>query len=63
MSGLEGIKVGDRFRFWSERVFGVPVAARVTRVTKTGKLYVEAYFNGVTWRTRLHPDRIVKELD
>lgn len=53
-------QVGDEFNFWSERVFGVPAYAKVTKVDrKNGKLYIKACYGGTWWKGRIHPDRIV----
>lgn len=54
------MKVGDSIKFWSNRVFGVPISAKVCRIYKNGnKVAVLAYYHGITWKTTIHPARIL----
>lgn len=57
----EQVKVGQNIKFWSNKVFGVPVVAQVKRVDKDGFLYLNAYYNGVGWNaSKVHPDRVLR---
>jgi hypothetical protein len=52
----------EKIKFWSEKVFGVPVDAVITRRWKDGTLSVKANYFGAKWSERIHPGRIVEPL-
>lgn len=54
------IKVGQKIKFWSEKVFGVPVPAKVLKVGPK-YIHVEANFYGVVWKTKIHPARVLND--
>ena len=59
-SELTDFTVGQDIRFWSERVFGVPVHATVTAIGRK-YLTVEARYGLATWVAKIHPSRVIAE--
>ncbi len=41
-------KIGDRFRFFSVRVFGAWVEGRIAKICR-GRIHIACYFHGIRW--------------